>query len=146
MTGEERIAAAKRLVEKTFTGTDESQGWTEGSITAGLELCENNRGLVVSDDGQRLFAFFRYWPIPTQAEAVAMMDWAELERQNLHDGPLVHVICYIAPEHGYRLVRALIAAMNPIPFGITAHRWRKRQKDFVLRARENPIWRQRMVH
>jgi hypothetical protein len=144
MTSEERISAAKRLIEKTFTDTDESQGWTEGSIDAGLRLCENNRGLYVSDDGQKLFSFFRYWP--TQGNVVAMMDWAELERRNLANGPLVHVICYIAPEHGYRLFRALIAVMNPIPFGITAHRWRKRRKDFEFVTRENVEWRRRMVN
>jgi hypothetical protein len=127
VTGEERIAAAKELVERSFDAEMKSE-FTDGTIDAALRLCEKNGGLLVGCG--MLLAFFRYWA--DAGEAVEAMDWGELEQMNLRNGPVLHVVAFIAPQNGYQIFRRLIVSMNP--WGVSAHRWNKRLKQWRFTA------------
>lgn len=121
------IEAAKRVIGRTFSDEEKSY-WTEGSIDAALRLCS---GLVVDENAGFALAFFRYWP--KDARIVERMDFAELERVDLHGGPILHVLLYVAPVPSFRLVRGFIKGLNP--WGVTCHRFQG--GEFVFKAQKN---------
>lgn len=134
------IEAAKRIIKKSFSA-ELLDYWTDGTIEAALKLCE----LYVDEANGIVIGFFRYWP--EHAAAVGEMDFAELERINLKDGPLLHVVIWIAPGDSFRAFRAFIRELDP--WGVTAHRYRggefrfvcKRNKFFVDGGRRNGFLR-----
>ena len=132
MTPHETITAAKLLIERSFSD-EMRQYWTEGTITAALNLCVRNGELIVTDN--EAFGWFTYWP--SAAHDVYAMDFAELERRNLQDGPLIHIAVLISP-HGYELVRLLAKHLEP--YGISAHRWNRRTKEWRFTVKKNIFW------
>lgn len=120
------IVQAKALIERSFT-EEMRQFWTEGSIETALKLCIRADVFVMTTNS--LLAGFRYWP--NQRQIVEDMDWFELERANLSNGPLLHIVAFIAPRHGYELFRKAVSVMNP--WGVTAHRFTKGEWRFTAR-------------
>jgi hypothetical protein len=121
------IEQAKALIAKSFSG-ERTEGWTEGTIDAALKLCEKNGGLYLypAENPYSLLAFFRY--SPKQHEAVEEMDYCTLEEARLDSGPILHVVAMIEPRNGFQVLRQVIQTLNV--YGMTAHRWNKREKDW----------------
>ena len=96
-----------------------------------LTLCLDNSGLYVIPQQNVALAYFRYHP----GEALSLVtewDIAELKRRDLSKGPVLHIVFFAAPAHGYRIFRAVVNGLNP--YGVSAHRVNKRgERVFTMK-------------
>ena len=123
----DKLFHAFKLARKHFPDTPVDE------LLAGLELCQKNGGLHVTSSGV-LFAFLHYDPRQLLDE-MNVFDLEELSKYDLRDGPVVHVVGFVAPRHGYVTFRTLIDALNP--FGVSVHRINKRTKERFFIMKKN---------
>lgn len=112
-------------------------------LIEGLELCIANDGLYTIPASGMLFAFVRFDPRNqvedrTMLEVINEFNIDFLKSYDLSEGPVVHVVAFVARHNGYRLFRELIDALNP--FGVSGHRQLK-DGSRVLFMRKNVRFR-----
>ena len=129
------IERAKQIIAAAFDAELADQ-FCEGTIDAALKLCEQNGGLFLfpEENPDSLLLYFHYWP--QYHKAVEEMDYSTLEELALDNGPILHIVAMVEPRNGFRVLRKVIEKFNP--WGLTAHRWDRRRKEWHFVTLKNP--------
>jgi len=130
----EKLLAALRIARKALPQ------FSARETLKALSLCEQNDGLYSNKDF--LVGFFRYHPGATfngkaLGAIVEEFDVDALTALDLRDGPVLHIVAFVAPRCGFELFRSVVDSVNP--WAVSAHRWDRQIQRFVLHR--NLHWR-----
>lgn len=121
---------AYRIAHKHFPDAPDNE------LRQAIALCERADGLFITENLS--LAFFRYHPgmiVDGKRMFEIVKDWdgETLNKLDLRDGPIVHVMFFSCPKgSGYRIFRRLMDSLHIQ--GVSGHRIKNGERFFILRA------------